>query len=195
MRFQTLGNVKQFGSAEIMNVDTVAIKDGAPVFYKMGATKMGRDCVSVEGLAAANQIIFAGIAMAEIAVDKYGSAFAYGIAEGVRFISVSRSATNAAWGSVASRAIGDVIIPNSNSGAQHPQAFEWQGNTLLASSASLASNVTIPSIPAVENVGLEGRVRLAQSIASIASEASNSDATDAAHLFRTTTITAMLRAL
>lgn len=205
MRFTSLGNAKQFGSATVRNKETaITIKSGAPVFYKSGGTKLGLDAVSVQGLAAANQLLFAGIAMAEMTVNSFGDAFSYGIAEGVRYVTTSRSATDAVWPSAASHDIGEWLDFESNSNTTDAvQAVKSRANGNLfvasvASRASLASDASIPSFASVagySNIGLELGIRLAQSLASIASVASDSDATDAARLFRTTTIQAIIRAL
>lgn len=196
MRMQELGHKRQFISCLVKNLDTVTIKRGSPVFYKSGATALGYHALSVQNLALNAQHLFAGIAMAELAATEAGNVLAYGIFDGVRLTTQSRSATGAIWGSVASRDIGDALAFNSLANtAQNLQAFDWVGNLIQASSDSIASAASQPSIPGISNDFLEQRLRLAESLASIPTAASDSAATDANFLYRTTTVKAMVRAL
>lgn len=111
MRFQTLGNKKQFVSNTVKSVETtVTIKKGAPVFFDADvASNMGVAVLSSESLAAAEEGFFAGIALQEISPGKQGDAHCYGLLEDVRVQLASRAASSDVWASYSAGALGDIM--------------------------------------------------------------------------------------
>lgn len=133
MRFQTLGNARQFASVTVKSVEaSVTIKAGGPVFFDPDATtRNGLAVLSAESLAAAEQGFFAGIALADIGPGKFGDAHIFGICRSVRVLLATRAASSDVWASYAAGAIGDIMSLNTGVDAQ----------CVVRSGAGSASNI------------------------------------------------------
>jgi hypothetical protein len=157
MRFKSVGNKRDNVIVVVKNSSTtIAIKAGAPVFLNAENTD-GVSVISAENLAAASQVSFLGLAVADIPVSTdpkpFSEAVAYGQCDFARFLTRTRAASTDTWASVASLAAFVLLAPHTGvSSSTGPSVVQ----ALQSSAAALAGFI----------------IMLMQSIGSSASQAS-----------------------
>lgn len=120
MKQQTLGNKPQRQWKHIKSGEaTLTIKKGAPVVLKLdGAiSTLGYTVKSIEGLAAAEQGMFFGLAVEDV-VAGAESTSVFGFWEYTRMIVRSRAASSDVWASTTGIALGDVLALMTLGGVQ-----------------------------------------------------------------------------
>jgi hypothetical protein len=124
------GNKPNRSRNKVRNAEsTLTIVKGAPMYYRMNGTNDGVDVLSAANLAAANQGLFAGIAMQDIAPGKIREGLVSGLCEYTRVITSTRAASTDVWASYSAGALGDILAVNSatNDGSSGVQAISRIG--------------------------------------------------------------------
>jgi|SRR5215510_6250494 len=132
MRFKSAGNKRDQAIVVIKNASTtIPIKAGAPTFLNAENTD-GLSVISAENLAAASQLSFMGLAIADVPVSTdpkpFSEAIAFGQCDFARFLTRTRAASTDTWASVASIAAFVQLAPHtgvsSSTGPSIVQAFQ-----------------------------------------------------------------------
>lgn len=116
MRFKITGNKKDIVGTVVKNADTITIKAGGPVFLKASGTDDGLGVVSANNLAAANQGMFFGLALTDVAVGAFGEAQAFGFMASAVLRVATRAASTDVWASFPAGAVGDNLLPATGTG-------------------------------------------------------------------------------
>jgi hypothetical protein len=153
MEMQTLGGKPQQLKKLIRSTETtITIKKGAPVVLSLAAGSEGYGAKSIEGLAAAEQGFFFGIAASDIAPGRYGKTI-FGYVAEARMIVRSRAASSDVWASSAALSKGAVLalmtlagvqaLSQSAAGSALTNPHVIKAVDTIASSDTQASSVTI----------------------------------------------------